>query len=441
MNALEQFSKVEDDLSYQHPQICFNKIIFDINHADDDTTTSVDELINSSKDSAIDPLKFEAQTGILVNDLVEKNRILKFNSEKELADITLRFMFNLKKYLEDKKIDVIFSYCISDTLSYGLFKLAEHLSIPLYYPIPARIGDFLYLSDNLKTGPASFKSSLNSTIKTDNIIQESISKKIQPSYAKDPALIFSPLKLKKLKTLVNLFFYKDNSQYLNNSTSPFRAIQSYLSRIVSIKRYKPLITYKKAEEIKTKYIIFPLHLHPETATIILGRWLHNQSVIIRMIARVLPSDYQLIIKEHPVALGRRPKNFYSNITKHRNVRLIDHQAPMIELIKQSSGVAVISGTAGLEAILHNVGAMTLGEVHYNKIDDVIKCTDISRMRASLASLLNFRGYNKDKINDFFYHVLRNAVELSGDSYNPNRQDPEVISALAKLFNLAIAKHL
>lgn len=441
MNATEQFSKVEHDLRLTHPQICFNKIIFDAGDVGGDSSTSIDELINSSQVNAIDPVKFEAQTGILINDLVDKNRNIKFKSADELADITLRYMFNLKKYLEDQKIDIIFAYCVSDTLSYGLFKLAQHLSIPLYFPIPARIGNFLYLSDNLSTGPASYKSSLHSEGETRKIIQEAISKKIQPSYAKDPALVYAPLKWKKLKTLIDLFFYKQSSQYLNNSTSPFRAIKSYLSRSISVLEYKPLITYREGGDIKTKYIIFPLHLHPETATIILGRWLYDQSEIIRIISRVLPSDYQLIVKEHPAAVGRRPRNFYTNLTKNRNVKLIDHEAPMIDLIKGSSGVTVISGTAGLEAILHDIGVMTFGQVHYNQIDDVIKSTDLSTIRASLSSLLNFRDYNSDEKNKFFHNVLRNAVEISGDGYNNTRQDPKTVSAIAKLLNLAICKNL
>lgn len=441
MNASEQFSKVEQNLNLIYPTFCFNNIVLDATDTANEANTSIDELIDRSQKNAIDALQFEVQTGILINDLVDKNRVLQSKNIDDLTDITLRYMFNLKQYLEDKKIDIIFAYCISDTLSYGLFKLAQHLSIPFYFPMPARIGDFLYLSNDLSTGPASFESSLLSKLETGNIIQESISKKIQPSYAKDPALVFAPLRWKKLKALIDLFFFQQNSKYINNSTSPLSAIQSYMERILSVREYNPLITYRDADDIQTKYIVFPLHLHPETATIILGRWLYDQSEVIRILSRVLPSDYQLIVKEHPAALGRRPKNFYTNITKHRNTKLIDHEAPMISLIQGSSGVAVISGTAGLEAILHDVGVMTLGQIHFNQINDVIKSTDISKMRASMLLLLNFQGYNQDEKNQFFYNILRNAVSLPGGGYNPTRQDTQTVSALVKLINLAIHKHL
>jgi len=85
--------------------------------------------------------------------------------------------------------------------------------------------------------------------------------------------------------------------------------------------------------------------------------------------------------------------------------------------------------------------MTLGQIHFNQINDVIKSTDISKMRAPMLLLLNFQGYNQDDKNQFFYNILRNTVSLPGGGYNPTRQDLQTVSALVKLINIAIHKHL
>ena len=65
-----------------------------------------------------------------------------------------------------------------------------------------------------------------------------------------------------------------------------------------------------------------------------------------MIARDLPADVKLVVKEHIPALGRRPRDFYHQILELKNVYIADPSDNGIEYIKLSKGVSLITGTAG-----------------------------------------------------------------------------------------------
>ena len=64
-----------------------------------------------------------------------------------------------------------------------------------------------------------------------------------------------------------------------------------------------------------RFIYFPLHFTPETATLIWGCWGHNQLELIKQISRVIPNDCYIYVKEHKVAAGRHKIGFYKEISK------------------------------------------------------------------------------------------------------------------------------
>lgn len=127
-----------------------------------------------------------------------------------------------------------------------------------------------------------------------------------------------------------------------------------------------------------KFVLFPLHYQPEVSTSWYGRWHMNQLALAEKIAKALPVDYNLYIKEHTTQLGSKTLRFYKELKKIPNVRLIDPKEDTFELIKRSSLVATITGTVGLESILYfNKPVITFGDVFYNLFEDVekIKCIE------------------------------------------------------------------
>ena len=69
------------------------------------------------------------------------------------------------------------------------------------------------------------------------------------------------------------------------------------------------------------------------------------------IARDLPSDTYLVVKETIYSVGKRDKSFYQQIKDLKNTILLDVDTNSLEIIKKSSAVATISGSAGVEAAI------------------------------------------------------------------------------------------
>ncbi len=121
--------------------------------------------------------------------------------------------------------------------------------------------------------------------------------------------------------------------------------------------------YQRAKP-KDDFYVFPLHLQPESSTLVQAMQYSDQASAIRNIAFALPFPSKLYVKEHPAAIGTKPNSFYQKIQIIPNVQLIASQANMQELISNSQGVITLTGTAGMEAVMAGKPAYVLGNVFY-----------------------------------------------------------------------------
>ena len=144
-----------------------------------------------------------------------------------------------------------------------------------------------------------------------------------------------------------------------------------------------------------KYYIYPLHLQPEASTLILGDDYVDQINTIKSIARRLPADTWLYVKEHPAAFGRHTLKFYSSLKCIHNVKIIAPREDNHLLISKAIGVIVISGTMGWEALLLGTQSIVLGSVFYDGFCGITKITNINELTA----ILNKNEHTSATISD------------------------------------------
>jgi hypothetical protein len=137
-----------------------------------------------------------------------------------------------------------------------------------------------------------------------------------------------------------------------------------------------------------KYIYFPLHIQPEASTSIFGKWYMDQPALIEQIAKSIPSDYRIYVKEHVLNYSTRPSGFHKRIAKLPNVRLITPFVDSTTLSQNASLIITITGTAGWESILMQKPVITFGDVFYNVFDQVSKVTDITTLPSVILEKLN-----------------------------------------------------
>ena len=118
------------------------------------------------------------------------------------------------------------------------------------------------------------------------------------------------------------------------------------------------------------YILFTLHLQPESSIDVMGPQYSNQVDVIRRLRRILPSRYTLYIKEHFTDPGARPRKQIKELSKIPGVRLITPQLPILPLIMGASGIVTVAGTVGFEAGLLGRPCITLAPMFFGGLSSV-----------------------------------------------------------------------
>lgn len=109
---------------------------------------------------------------------------------------------------------------------------------------------------------------------------------------------------------------------------------------------------KRLSELKgQRFVYFPLHTEPEMSLHWMSPEYFNQLSAIASLARDLPADTVLVVKETVYGVGRRPRDFYEQILRLRNTVLLNVFELGLDVVKAADVVVTISGTSGLEAAI------------------------------------------------------------------------------------------
>ncbi|MDQ3070955.1 MAG: hypothetical protein M3R55_14660 [Acidobacteriota bacterium] len=112
------------------------------------------------------------------------------------------------------------------------------------------------------------------------------------------------------------------------------------------------------------YVFYPMHKEPEVTLLVYSRPYRNQIEVVRRVAESVPVGLDVLVKEHPAAVGRRPVSYYRKLLAIPNVRLADPALDSRVLIAASAAVATVAGSIGLEALFQGRPVLTFGLTPY-----------------------------------------------------------------------------
>ena len=161
----------------------------------------------------------------------------------------------------------------------------------------------------------------------------------------------------------------------------------------------------------TPFAFFPLHLEPEIALNLLAPFASEQLPILRQVAQSLPVGYKLVVKEHPLMVGFRPRSFYRELKKIPNLVLVDPRLRAVDIISHARLVTTITGTAGFEAVLLQKPLITFGEVFYNALSFVKHSEVPAELPALVASQLSDFKFDEDELTRFFAAILKESASV------------------------------
>jgi hypothetical protein len=228
---------------------------------------------------------------------------------------------------------------------------------------------------------------------------------------------------------VRVLYDRDN-EYLR----PFRFVSNYASE-----RARALAARRLYSELDAgrPFVYFPLHVTDDYKIKRVIPHCEDQASLIEQVSAALPHGYDLVLKEHPMSVGRNTLGMLRRLTRIDNVKLLEPYASSHELIKNAEAVAVISSTVGLEALMYARPVLTLGQPFYSGYGITLDVDSFREIREAVPALLRFSP-DRELIVRFLHAAMRrcypgapvlvdssnaNAAALAGSLDAAVRDDP------------------
>ncbi|MDA0164758.1 hypothetical protein OM076_31105 [Solirubrobacter ginsenosidimutans] len=210
----------------------------------------------------------------------------------------------------------------------------------------------------------------------------------------------------KLRDWVRHLRVQRSVDHDNDYLVPGRFVRNFVvqtaRRRLSRRLYEPL-----PEDRKLVY--FPLHVTDDFKVKRVIPHCVDQAYLIEQVADALPEGYELVLKEHPVSLGRNPVSFLRRLTRRDNVRMVDAYTSSHELIRRSEAIVVISSTVGLEALLHGKPVLTMGQPFYAGYGVTVDVDSFRELREQVPAVLRFSP-DREQTLRFLHAAMRSTYE-------------------------------
>ena len=141
--------------------------------------------------------------------------------------------------------------------------------------------------------------------------------------------------------------------------------------------------------LEERFIYVPLHMQPEATTCPLAGAFVDQELMVQLLAKYLPDDIKIYIKEHP-SQGEtmRSKEFYQSLIDIPSVRFVPRSSDTLALTEKSVAVATGTGTAAFEGIFREIPSLMFGHRFFQYADGIYMVHTAKDLQAALHKILD-----------------------------------------------------
>jgi hypothetical protein len=181
------------------------------------------------------------------------------------------------------------------------------------------------------------------------------------------------------------------------------------------------------------FAFYPLHVDPESSTTVQSPLHTDQLGIIEAIAKNLPNGMPLLVKEHIPMLGRRPDGFYARLRRLPGVELCSPFERGADLVRDAALTAVISSTAGWEAIVLGRPTLVIAFPPYAMVNDgFIAEPELTRLGGAIRAALAGRPASERRLQAYVAAALEKSFACPTEvmwgqvSERTIRENPQVL---------------
>lgn len=155
---------------------------------------------------------------------------------------------------------------------------------------------------------------------------------------------------------------------------------------LNTQRNSRLCNINTVHDLPKKFIFFPLQYTPESSINTPAAYFLDQMRAVDAIRFNMPSDYTLVVKEHPACIETRGGGLLNKLLKTPGVRVAKYDLNTAEICAQADLVVSVTGTVVMEAFILGRPSMALGKALPSEVIGGV--TGISEIAQKLSLLLS-----------------------------------------------------
>lgn len=343
----------------------------------------------------------------IVLKMMDRLRLDNYEERKYLYLKHLRYWHHVLK--EDSIGLFLASGIPHEVYDFIIYKLCKLKNIPTLLITYSTINGVSFISTDLDTEPALEIVKAYQEIMSQQPTEVVLSERFREHYdfqtckEKDPI----PWYTEDIPQFVVQDSLKLISEYLlDKIKNPFRTLKQFIDLQNLVHRFTNRIKYfQKSREIKTlfdvydrnasdpdlqqKYIYLALHYQPECTTSPMAGVFVDQILMVEMIASLLPKNVYLYVKENPWQTWEcRNKNFYTDLLKIPQVKLIPRTFNSFRLIEKCLAVATATGTVAWEGLFRGKPVLMFGQHFYQYAPKVFTVRNIEDCKFALHQIID-----------------------------------------------------
>ncbi|EGG41243.1 Hypothetical protein Nlim_2054 [Candidatus Nitrosarchaeum limnium SFB1] len=358
----------------------------------------------------------------------------------EILSIVENSLHFFKEILDNYKPKLILMQHPGENISnLLLYRLAKNLGFKILIPNPIYIHNKIVISDNIENDEIlkTFNQLMNDFKNNEKIYDENFIKKesltetvnVQSSYNFGTSNF-----AQKIKHYIKRISHDPEPIYKNIGKTKLNMIKYKYKNYFEIKNRKKFLDKNAIKLIEDEKIFyFPLQSEPEAKILTTSPFYSNQIELIESIAKSIPIDFTLYVKEHPIQKVKlwRSINDYKKIISIPNVKFIHPDVNSQELISKSHGIISISGATGFEALFYKKPVIIFADEFYEGLSSVTKVKKFSELSDKIRNTLSNFQFNNKELN-----VLMKSLEINSISipYFSIIKDGIVLSSIQRYEN-------
>jgi len=375
------------------------------------------ELINS----------FQKKYNIPAMDIAKNDRIFmkKYNvfhefSNEEITEIVANECQLFENVLDEVNPDFFLSLETAFRPHHFFYLLCKTKNIKILMLNSANWGDYCYISkDYHKLENFKEKFIQTNTEKTSFVEQQ---KRVLEMKLSNKTKTFFKNQQKSSNSKFSAAFYylfkSDNktqkTHYTHYGRTKFKVLFNEILINFKRKNRKKFIDENLSYKIPNNQnlIFFALQQEPERSLLISAPDYIDQVENVNFIAKSIPKNYHLVVKEHPTqgppTRDWRKKSDYQKMMNNPNVTIIHPSVPADKIIEKSKLVISISGTLALETAFYGIPSITFADNDYPLIPSISKLSSKDELSELIRFSLENIKNNPDDVKKYFDILERNS---------------------------------